>query len=199
LVSYLVLWVLVLGMALLLIGLLRQIGLMQAQRQGPADAPEPPEPRLENDGPPIGSRLPVLEAETMNGFGRIALAASRPGERLLLIFMSPLCESCQHVVEALNALAEDGARGVRPIVIMRADDHACRAFNAVFPLRMPLVCDGDRTITMGFNVHGAPVGLLYDAGGALAGKGGVTGHESLLALLAAASAAPAVASPGVLV
>jgi hypothetical protein len=69
---------------------------------------------------------------------------------------------------------------------MRADEHACRAFNAVFPLRMPLVCDADRAITMGFNVHGAPVGLLYDAGGTLSGKGGVTGQEQLVALLEAA-------------
>jgi hypothetical protein len=99
------------------------------------------------------------------------------------MFMSPLCESCQRVVEPLNAIAEDAARGVRAVVIMRADEHAARAFNSVFPLRMPLICDEYRTITMGFGVHAAPYGLLYDGRGTLVRKGVVTDWAQLQAVL----------------
>jgi hypothetical protein len=99
------------------------------------------------------------------------------------MFMSPMCETCQHVVDPLNTLADDTARGVRPFVIMRADEHAARAFNGVFPLRVPLICDEDRAITMGFGVHTAPYGLLYDARGTLISKGIVKGWEQLVGLL----------------
>jgi len=183
LVSYLALWALVIALGLLLLGLLRQVGLLQLQLNGQSPAPDVVVPAPENNGPPIGSHLPELGADTLNGFGPVAIPSQDGRRGTLLAFMSPLCESCQNIVEPLNALAEDGTRGVRPIVIMRAEEQACRAFNSVFPLRVPLVCDADRTITMGFGVHGTPSVLLYDAQGTLLTKGIVTGQEQLAALV----------------
>jgi methylamine dehydrogenase accessory protein MauD len=205
LASYVVLWVLVIAMCLLLIGVLRQIGLLQPQREARRTEPEMAPPAPENDGPAIGSLLPDVVSSTVNGFGQVALAAQR-GHNTLLMFISPMCETCQHVVEPLNTLAEETERGVRPFVIMRADEHAGRAFHSVFPLRMPLICDEDRKITMGFGVHTAPYGLLYDARGTLIGKGIVTGREQLMGLLqgtpmpavSQAQTSPPAASPEVL-
>jgi methylamine dehydrogenase accessory protein MauD len=188
LVSYVVLWVLVVILGLLLIGVLRQLGLLQGQRELPAAAPAAAIPTVENDGPSIGTRIPDLVAPTVNGFGAVALATPENEGSTLLMFMSPMCETCQHVVEPLNALAEDAVRAVRPVVIMRADEQACRAFLSVFPLRLPTICDSDRTITMGFDVHGTPLGLLYDEHGTLTRKGLVMDHDDLLALLGHASA-----------
>ena len=188
LASYVVLWVLVVAMGLLLIGLLRQIGLLQLQREQPRGKPDAGMPTLENDGPRIGTRIPYLVAETVNGLGTVPLADLTERGGVVLMFMSPMCETCQHVVEPLNALAHDAARGVQPIVIMRADEQACKAFVSVFPLHMPLVCDSDRTITMGLDIHRTPFGLLYDAHGTLIRKGLVEGQEDLLALLGDASA-----------
>ena len=82
-----------------------------------------------------------------------------------------MCEACQHIVEPLNTLVEDVARAVHPVVIVRADEQGCRAFLSVFPLDMPVVCDSDRTITMGLDVHRTPFGLLYDEHGTLIRKG----------------------------
>ena len=104
------------------------------------------------------------------------------------MFMSPMCEACQYIVEPLNALEADAARTVRPAVIMRADEQACQAFLSVFPLHMPVVCDRDRTITMGLDVHRTPFGLLYDEHDTLIRKGLVEGYEDLLALLGDRSA-----------
>jgi methylamine dehydrogenase accessory protein MauD len=188
LASYLVLWALVVAMGLLLVGVLRQIGLLQLQREQLRGKPDAGIPTLENDGPRIGTRIPDLVAETVNGFGTVSLADLPERGDVMLMFMSPMCETCQHVVEPLNALARDAARGVQPIVIMRGDEQACKAFVSVFPLHIPTVCDSDRTITMGFDVHRTPFGLLYEAHGTLIRKGLVEGQEDLLALLGDTSA-----------
>jgi hypothetical protein len=189
LASYLVLGVLVLVFCFLVIGALVQIGPLRLQRAGRAAAPETAVPVGADDGPPLGSRLPELVAGTMNGFGSVTLAEPNDERSTLVVFLSPLCESCQHVVAALNALVEDGAHQVRVVAIMRADEQACRAFLRIFPLQLPLVGDGERTITMGFGVHGSPYGLLYDAAGVLVRKGIVTDHEELLALVGGAPTA----------
>jgi methylamine dehydrogenase accessory protein MauD len=190
LASYLVLWGLVLIMGLLLIGILRQLGLMHRQLE--LVIPQPPGdsaiPALEHDGPTIGSILASLEVETINGFGTLNPATPHEHGRVLLVFMSPMCETCQYIVEPLNALEAEAGRAVKPIVIMRADEQACRAFLSVFPLRMPVVCDRDRTITMGLDVHRTPFGLLYDEHSTLIRKGLLEGHEDLLALLGDGSA-----------
>jgi methylamine dehydrogenase accessory protein MauD len=183
LASYLVLWGLVVVVCLLLIGILRQLGLMHRQL-APSPLPSQADrslPALEHDGPAIGSPIVDLEAETINGFGTLTLL--RDHDSTLLVFMSPMCEACQHLVEPLNALVADVRRAVRPVVIMRADEQGCKAFLSVFPLSMPVVCDWDRRITMGLDVHRTPFGLLYDEHGILIRKGLLAGHEDLLALL----------------
>src|SRR5947209_38422 len=179
LASYLVLWGIVVVMCLFLIGILRQLGLLHRQLESGTPQPQGGGaiPTLEYDGPAIGSPLADLEADTINGFGILTPAVLREGGNALLVFMSPMCEACQYIVEPLNALMADAARAVRPIVIMRADEQACRAFLSVFPLHMPVVCDRDRTITMGLDVHRTPFGLLYDEHSTLIRKGLVEGYE----------------------
>jgi hypothetical protein len=99
-----------------------------------------------------------------------------------------MCEPCQHAVEPLNMLVTDATRNVHPVVIIRADELACRAFLSVFPLHMPVVCDDEATITIGLGIHRTPFGLMYDEQGTLLRKGGLEGHEDLLALLGDESA-----------
>ncbi|HLX56642.1 MAG TPA: hypothetical protein VKR83_06435 [Ktedonobacteraceae bacterium] len=190
LASYLALWGLVVVLCLLLIGILRQLGLLyhQLAARPPQPQGESSIPALEEDGPTIGSPLVDLEVSTINGFGTLTPATPREGGSTLLVFMSPMCEACQYIVEPLNALAEDAARPVHLAVIMRADEQACRAFLSVFPLHLPVVCDRDRTITMGLDIHRTPFGLLYNEQGTLIRKGLVEGQEDLLALFGDGSA-----------
>jgi methylamine dehydrogenase accessory protein MauD len=185
LASYLVLWGLVVVICLFLIGILRQLGLMHRQLE--SGTPQIQEgasiPTLEHDGPVIGSPLVDLEAETINGFGTLTAATRRDRGKTLLVFMSPMCETCQHIVEPLNALVADPAHAVRSVVILRADEQGCGAFLSVFPLRIPVVCDLDNTITKRFDVHRSPFGLLYDEHHTLIRKGLIQRPEHLLALL----------------
>lgn len=188
LVSYIVLWAIVLVMGLFLVGTLRHVGSLHLQLgASPSDLgtvmPDPP-----NDGPSIGSRTPDVVAETLNGFGTVMLPSQQHQGRILLMFMAPLCESCQRVVEALNALAHNAEWAVQPIVVMRADESTCRSFLSVFPLHLPVVVDYGGTIHKEFTVHRAPFGLLYGEDGTLTKKGVMHGQADLLELLDAVAA-----------
>lgn len=190
LASYLALFGLDVGAGLGLVAMLRRIGLLQQQLgQRPTEAAELPlpVPPLEHDGPPIGSHLPDFGVQPLNDFGPITPATLQHQGDTLLVFMSPLCEGCQHTVTSLNALAKDGGWRMQPIVIMRADEHACRAFLTVFPLCVPMICDADRAIHIGFDIHRSPFSLLYGEGGGLVRKGITVEHEDFLALSGDAS------------
>ena len=187
LVSYIALWLLVGVLCLITVGLLQQLGLLQGQlriestESGTEKTLLHPAP--EDDGPDIGSVLPQLTASSINGFGQLTFPFSPQKGYSLLIFLSPLCEICQHIVETLNMVAENNANAGRVIAIMRTDEQACSAFISLFPLHLPVICDTERTITMGFHVHHAPFLLLYDAQDLLVRKGGIKDQKDLLTLL----------------
>jgi hypothetical protein len=186
LLSYVVLWILVAGMALLLVGTLRQIGMLhlqlqqgQATLEATASTDGQSIPPLESDGPPIGSPVPAWVDYSSDH------AAQEPPlqTKTLLMFLSPLCDTCQQVVEPLNALADDSSSGVRPIAVFRSDRPAYEAFLKLFPLHGESLRDSDRTLTMELGVHRSPFGLLYDEQRVLIRKGLVEGEEDLAALL----------------
>jgi methylamine dehydrogenase accessory protein MauD len=184
LASYILLWILMLAVCLLLIGVLQQLGRINQQlrsvvKEGEATtAPGP-----EDDGPLLASALPDLVVETFNDFGTVSLSDWSGKEAVVIVFLSPLCESCQAIVEPLNTLARADEHHLKIIVIMRSDAQACRAFLSLFPLHLPVVCDSSREITRSFNVHSTPFGLFYDAQGALRRRGLVRGEDELVALL----------------
>jgi methylamine dehydrogenase accessory protein MauD len=190
LASYITLWLLFLVLSIIVFGLLQQIGLLRQQLvQGRSEFLKnvvPAHPTPENDGPDLGSYSPELIAnEVINGNNPLSLPIlSNNGDTTLLIFMSPLCESCQYIVEPLNRLADKRIYGVNIVVIMRADKLACQAFLSVFPLQVPVICDTEHAITMKFQVHHAPFGLLYDAQSILLRKSVVKKYNDIISMFA---------------
>jgi len=181
LVSYVVLWVVVIVQAILIVEVLREIGMVRQASRARArlSFPSPQE-----DGPPLGSRAPEFTAETINGYGSAASVLAAPGQRMLLVFLSPTCEGCQLVAEALNVLAAQEANRLAILVIMRSGPEAAvRAFLNLFRLHVPVILDSGDAITTDLHVHHAPFGLLYDSGGQLARRGLVKTEDDLAALL----------------
>ncbi|HEX6819907.1 MAG TPA: hypothetical protein VF120_16140 [Ktedonobacterales bacterium] len=190
LASYLVLWIVVACLALLLVGALRQIGMLHLQVHGdqtraadPDLASEESIPPLEEDGPPIGTTLPAWAEVSAEGEQPPESASLASSRTTLLMFLSPLCDTCQNVVEPLNALEADTTRAVRTLAIFRADRPAYEAFLKLFPLHTQSLRDSDRTLTIELGVHRAPFGLLYDEHDILIRKGLIEGEEDLAALL----------------
>jgi methylamine dehydrogenase accessory protein MauD len=185
LISYMVLWVLFILFALLLLGALQQIGVLRRQL-GLTTADQNPAleafPSDEEDGPVLGSLLPEMTLESMNGSGTYTLRENTQST-LLLMFLSTTCPGCQKVVDPLNTLIESQRYSGRVLVVLRGDDQMCQAFLKVFPLRAPVIQDRHAHISKGFDVHRNPFGLLYDAAGMLVGKGTVARYGELIALL----------------
>lgn len=181
--SFLALWGVVALTVLLLVGVLRQMGQLRLQLGSGNTQPLPEIPSIESDGPVIGSYLPQIVVDTANNCGTVDTDAIRDSKQLLVMFLSPMCDTCQHAVDLLNSLSDRHGETVQALVIMRADELACKSFQKVFPLRVPLICDTTRKITSGFDVHRNPFGLLYDRHGVLVRKGIVTSAEHLSGLL----------------
>lgn len=194
LVSYVALWLIVMGACAGLLGAIRELGLLRARLGVTSDAELREVPSIEHDGPAVGSRVVEMTLTLSNGFPDLVLPD--PGSRsgTLLVFMSPMCESCQHVVDPLNALVHDESIPVRPVVIMRAGKEACRAFISVFPLHLPMICDCDRTVTRAFGTHRNPFALLYDESGVLVRKGIALDADHLAAVLSSDTATDEVAA-----
>jgi hypothetical protein len=188
LVSYVALWLLCLALAVLCVGTLRQVGAIRLaiaphlppDQRDQSDLPGPP--ALEHDGPSVGALLPTFTAAAMNRSEPFSSVDLPDRPYTCVVFLSPTCESCQHITDDLNALA------VRPdvnvIVVLMSRELAAKAFIRLFPLDPPVICDEDQTIANQlFNVHRNPFGLLYDQQRALVRKGQLAhGREAILAL-----------------
>jgi methylamine dehydrogenase accessory protein MauD len=186
--SYVLLWLVVVALAVLLIGALRQIGSLRLETGHFTDVEDDPIPTVQEDGPPIGSRLPALTQGAVGGNG--SMPAPPMNASTLLVFMSPMCESCQHVVDPINELLGDRSDSLRATVLLRADDQGCSAFLSVFPLQAQVICDSNHDLTGALGVHRNPFGLLYDEGGILVRKGVIKNRDELRALLGDPTATP---------
>jgi len=181
LATYILLWILVLGLIALVLGLLREVGL---NRQGSRIPKQRTFPSPSDDGPEVGSTLPTLSLDAINGYDKVELGQGDDGRATLLMFLSPMCEGCQLIVDALNAAAEREGHRLKTVVVMRTGESAAtRAFLNVYPMRTAVIQDVDDVITHTFNVHNAPFGLVYASNRRLVRRGVVTRADDLAILL----------------
>lgn len=180
-VSYVALWVLVIVLALVVLATLREIGIMRhgaPERRGL--------PRPAQDGPPLSSVMPELVLNCVNGYEPVVLGRAAAGIPTLVVFLSPMCEGCQLVVDGLNAVAGGAGERLRTVVVLRGQqDQAVRAFLNIFPLRTPVALDVGESVTTTFDTHHVPFALLYDASNCLLRKGSVSDEAELMDLIGA--------------
>lgn len=185
LVSYAVLWLIILLVVALQLGTLRELALVRHGGHGRAlwgavgghDR---------SNGPESGSHMPEIGVETANGYGSIPLSPAERRTSTLIAFMSPTCEGCQILTEPLNALANTHGEHLVIRVILSGPDTACRSFLKLFPLEMPVVIDPAQKLAKTFDVHRNPTELLYDENGLLTRKGTASDYEDLIALVGGA-------------
>ncbi len=118
LVSYIVLWAIVLGLGLLVILLYRQIG---QQYLGTAAG-------VSRDGLVIGTRAPDFTANDQ--FGKeTSLRQLMDGQRYtLLIFGAPTCAPCRHLLPQAIEFQRDNADRVQVIWVNRATDEESQRY-----------------------------------------------------------------------
>jgi methylamine dehydrogenase accessory protein MauD len=176
-VSNIVLWFVVLGLAAIVLALLRQIGVLH-ERVAPAGA------LMHGGGPQVGDPAPVLRIADWSGALRTVGGRDAEGKSTLLLFVSPTCPVCKTmlaiVASALRrehdwlrvVFASDGAR----------DEH--HAFVREHGLdNHPYLLSAE--LGLAYHVGKLPYAVLIDGDGVLRAKGLVNTREHLESLFEA--------------
>jgi methylamine dehydrogenase accessory protein MauD len=172
LVSNLVLWAIVIALALVVLALARQVGVLHA-RLGPVGA------LSLAGGPESGEPAPQVEAESLEG-GAITIGGA--GRRTLLVFLAPSCPVCRTLLPVLRTLARDP--GLRVVLASDGPREEHEAFVREHRLGdLPYILS--ERLGLAFRVPRLPWAAMIDADGILRSQGLVNSREHLESLLEA--------------
>lgn len=174
-VSVAALWIAVAVLAVVVLALARQIGVLH-ERVAPAGA------LLTHPGPAPGDSAPVIDVRTMDG--RVLTVGGPSGRRTMLFFLSPSCPVCKTVLPTLL----DVARGETPPidVVLASDGHPDEHVELAAEQRtrgLPYVLSTE--LGLAYRVAKLPFAVLIDAEGIVRAKGIVNTREHVESLFEA--------------
>jgi len=175
LISYVVLWGLVLFQGAVIFVLLRQLGIMY---MGSA-------PGVNRDGIAPGERAPEFALPDAAG-GLVSLAgfAGRP---LLLIFGSTACAPCRGLIPDLNAFARERAAELQVLYLSRGEPEETRRFIEELDVRVPVAVHPDMALPDQYKARVTPFAFVIDGEGIVRAKGLANNRDHLEALLRVAN------------
>jgi methylamine dehydrogenase accessory protein MauD len=176
-VSNALLWLLVIGLALTVLALTRQIGLLH-ERISPVGALSP-QPKLE-----VGSLAPELTLIDLHDRPLKIGGASNDGSRTLLFFLSPTCPVCETLLPTVERVARTEVPRVRVVLASDGPPEEHRRFAAQKDLaHLTYVLSAPLGMTYG--VAKLPYVVLIDEQGFVAAQGLVNTREHLESLFEA--------------
>ena len=176
LASYIVLWVVVLLLAFLLAGALRQLGLLQL-RLG-----DDPGALITDTGLERGAQVPDftgLDAES----GQLVSLSDLPAVPRMVVFASPGCLSCRELIPGLNEVRKTRGGEFDFLVVCRGDLESCQAFGRMNRLEAPMVVDTTGQIEKDYLVALTPFAYLIDHEGRVVIRGVANDWRQLESLL----------------
>ena len=178
LVSNLVLWVLVVVLALVVLALARQVGILH-ERVAPAGALQPIE------GPKVGEVTEPMKLRDLDG-RQVTIGGPDPnGLATLVLFISPTCPVCKSLVPTVKSLAK--TEGTRMRLVFASDgDKPEQHVAYATDLRLgdyPYVLS--QALGLGYHVSKLPFAVLIGVDGTLQSKGLVNSREHLESLVEA--------------
>lgn len=178
LVSNLVLWVLVIVLALIVLALARQVGILH-ERVAPAGALQPVE------GPKVGELTEAMQLEDLEGGSVTVGGENADGLATFVLFISPTCPVCRSLVPTAKSLARKEASRMRLVFASDGDSreqHVAYAKDLALD-DYPYVLS--QALGMTYQVSKLPFALLIGADGTLQSKGLVNTREHLESLVEA--------------
>ena len=174
LVSNLLLWVAVVGLGVLVVVLVRQIGLLH-ERLAPVGA------LAQQQGPQVGEPAPELSLEDLSGESVSLRGNAATSQRTLLFFLSPTCPVCDTLLPTLRRVVEAESPGLRLILASDGEPEEHRAFRREKKLEdVPYVLSTE--LGMRFAVAKLPTAVLIDESGIVRARGMVNTREHLESL-----------------
>ena len=182
LVSSIVLWLLVLGLAFLLCGTLRALGLLRWRlEQLEATMPS----RLGRSGLKVGKKAPDFVLPSVAG-ADIGLH-DYAGGKILLVFMQPGCGPCHRVTPDLDRLHRQS--DVQVLVVQNGDLETIRKWAREQRPRFPVVVQEKFSLSKRYEMFATPFAFLIDEHGIIVSKGVVNNGQHIRFLLSGAGKA----------
>ena len=176
-VSNVVLWILVVGLACVVAALVRQIGVLY-ERVAPAGA------LMVARGPVVGELAPVVRADDIAGGSRNVGGEHADGRGTLLFFLSPTCPVCKALLPALRSVARDERAWLDVVLASDGSRGEHEAFVREHRLDVwPYLLSPELGLT--YQVGKLPYAVLIDAEGIIRAKGLVNTREHLESLFEA--------------
>lgn len=178
LASNIVLWILVIVLAIVVLALARQVGILH-ERIAPAGALQPIE------GPKVGETTTAMPLEDIRGNSLAIGGPDRNGLATLVLFISPTCPVCKSLVPTAQSLARSESARLR---LVFASDGGSREQHIAYADDLglgkhPYLLSERLGVTYG--VSKLPFALLIGADGTLQSKGLVNTREHLESLVEA--------------
>jgi methylamine dehydrogenase accessory protein MauD len=178
--ALIVLWVLVLALGFLLVGALRNVGLL-TWRLEQLEATTPS--RLGRSGLSPGKKAPDFTLPSV-GSGEVSFR-DFAGRKVLLVFVQTNCGPCHEIVPELNKFA-----GQHPEIQIIAVNHAtpedAREWISETKARFPVLIQEDWAVSKRYEVFATPFAFIVDEQGRIAAKGIVSQRHHLGYLVSSA-------------
>jgi methylamine dehydrogenase accessory protein MauD len=176
-VSNVVLWALVLALALVVLALVRQLGVLH-ERIAPAGA------LMLNRGLNVGEPAPMLDVVDLEG-RHLRLGEPRTdGKSTLLVFLAPSCPVCKSLLPILKSGRKDERDWLELILASDGDPQEHREFvRSQGLLGLPYVVSA--LLGRSYQVNRLPYAALLDQAGILRARGLVNSREHLESLFEA--------------
>lgn len=179
LISYIVLWAVVLFQGFVIFLLLRQLGVIYL---GTAQG-------VSRDGLALGRRAPDFALQDLDG-RPVALAGFR-GLPLLLVFGSTTCAPCRALIPDLNAFARERREELRALFLCRGEPAEAQRFAQENGIQVPVAVHPDTSLSDKYRARVTPFAFLIDGEGVIRGKGLANNREHLEMIMRMASGEPA--------
>ncbi|KSW27842.1 methylamine utilization protein MauD [Pseudomonas sp. ADP] len=174
-VSNILLWCLLLALAFVVMGLVRQIGVLHG-RIAPAGA------LMVDKGVAVNEPAPQVTAADRHGrpvnFGYAGEKAQ------LLFFLSPTCPICKSLLPAIKSIAKEQAQRLDVVFVSDGEPAAQQALIAEHKLEGATYVVGPE-VGMTYQIGKLPYAALIDQNGILRAKGLVNSREHLDSLFEA--------------
>ena len=178
LVSNIVLWVLVVVLALIVLALARQVGILH-ERVAPAGALMP------TSGPKVGEQTEAMTLGDLRGNDVVIGGANPNGEATFVLFISPTCPICKSLVPTAKSLARREGKRMRLVFASdgeKIEQHESYARDLKLDDYHYVLSEG---LGMAYEVSKLPFALLIGDDGTLHSKGLVNTREHLESLVEA--------------
>lgn len=174
LVSNALLWCLVIALALVVLALARQVGVLH-ERVAPAGALMP------TTGPKVGEHTQPAAYRDLGGEPVTVGGPGEDGRATLVLWVSPTCPVCKALLPALASLGRDA--GLRVVLASDGDAVEHAAFVARERIALPYLLSAP--LGLAYRVGKLPWAVLIDAAGIVRAQGLVNSREHLDSLLEA--------------